>query len=162
MSSGTALRHGWCVRLTLPGLATWALLCGSAAAQRVNLQVRPNSITFPTADPDLAPVVQAQPLIIRYQVRNNDTGAWRLTVLAAGDLIAGASAIDIANVNWTASPTPPFQAGTLSRTVAQTVAAGFGNVPRPGAGTLTFQLSNLWTYAVGVYTQSIVFTLSAP
>jgi len=162
MTSQNARRRGGCGRLILAGLAAWALLGGSAAAQRVNLQVNPNSITFPTADPDVAPVVQAQPLIIRYQIRNNDTGGWRLTVLAAGDLIAGPSVIDIGNISWTASPTPPFQAGTLSQTVEQTVASGFGNVQQPQTGTLTFQLSNLWTYAVGVYSQSILFTLSAP
>lgn len=162
MTSRTARRRGGHGRRLLAGLAAWILLGGSAAAQRVTLQVRPNSITFPTADPDLAPVVQAQPLIIRYQIRNNDTGGWRLTVLAAGNLIAGASVIDIGNVSWTASPTPPFQAGTLSQTVEQTVASGLGNVQQPQTGTLTFQLNNLWTYAVGVYTQIIVFTLSAP
>jgi len=151
--------HG---RLALLGLTIWLLLGDPAAAQRVNLQVRPNSITFPTADPDVAPTVQAQPLVVRYQVRNNDTQGWRLTVLAAGDLIAGASMIDIGNVSWTATPTPPFQAGTLSKTVEQTVASGFGNVQQSQTGTLTLYLNNLWSYDVGVYTQSIVFTLSAP
>lgn len=149
-------------RLVVLGVTVWALVGGTAAAQRVNLQVRPNRITFASADPDAAPIVQAEPLIIRYQIRNNDNGSWRLTVLAAGDLVAGASRIDITNVNWTASPAPPFQSGTLSQTVEQTVASGFGNVQQPGTGTLTFQLNNLWSYDVGVYTQSIVFTLSAP
>lgn len=144
------------------GLAAWVLLGGSPAAQNVSLQVRPNSITFPTADPDVVPAVDAQPLIIRYQIRNNDGQGWRLTVLAAGDLIGGTSVIDIGNVSWTATPTPPFQGGTLSRTVEQTVASGFGNVQQSQTGTLTFRLSNLWSYDVGVYTQSIVFTLSAP
>jgi len=162
MTSNPASPRGGRVRRILPALAAWALLASPAAAQRVNLQVRPNSITFPTADPDVVPAVDAQPLIIRYQIRNNDTGSWRLTVLAAGDLIAGPSVIDIGNVSWTASPTPPFQAGTLSKTVEQTVASGFGTVQQPQTGTLTFQLSNLWIYDVGVYTQSIVFTLSAP
>lgn len=154
-------RGGW--RPAVLGAAAWALLGGVAAGQaRVSLTVRPTSITFPTADPDVAPVVTAPALDIRYQVRNNAGQAWRITVLASGDLIAGGSVIDIGNISWTATPTPPFQAGTLSKTLEQTVASGFGNIQPPQNGTLVFQLNNLWSYSVGVYTQNIIFTLSAP
>jgi len=152
---------GW--RLALSGLAAWAALGGVATAQtRVTLRVNPTSITFPTADPDVAPVVTAPALDIRYQVRNNGGQGWRITVLASGDLNAGVSVIDIGNISWTATPTPPFQAGTLSKTLEQTVASGFGNVQQPQMGTLLLQLNNLWSYSIGVYTQNIVFTLSAP
>ncbi len=132
-----------------------------AAAQRVSLSLQPTSITFQSADPDAAPVVTAQSIVIRYRVQNNMGGAWRLTVLAVGDLISGPVSIDISNVSWTATPSPPFQAGTLSKTVDQTVASGFDNVNPQATGTLVFRLANSWTYSVGTYTQSFVFTLSA-
>jgi hypothetical protein len=107
-------------------------------------------------------VVAARPLTVHYQVRDNGNQPWRLTVVAAGDLVAGGASIDIGNVSWTATPNPPFQQGTLSSTVEQTVASGTGDVQPPASGTLVFQLNNLWSYSVGVYTQTIIFTLSAP
>jgi len=143
-------------------LLVWAATPPAAHAQRVDLRIQPTSITFPSADPDTTPVIDAQSLVLRYRVRNNGGQPWRLTVLAAGDLLAGAAAIDISNVTWTATPTPPFQSGTLSKTVEQTVAAGFGDVNPAQTGTLVFRLANAWTYAVGVYAQTFVFTLSAP
>ena len=133
-----------------------------AAAQRVNLSLQPTSITFQSADPDTTPVVTAQSILIRYRVQQNAGGSWRLTVLAAGDLISGPVSIDISNVSWTATPNPPFQAGTLSKTVEQTVASGSGNVNPQQTGTLVLGLVNSWSYSVGTYTQSFMFTLSAP
>ena len=79
-----------------------------------------------------------------------------------GDLISGLSTVDIANVNWIATPAPPFQNGTLSKTVAQRLAAGVGNLNPTATGQITFRLANSWNYTAGLYTQTIVFTLSAP
>ena len=156
--------RSWHLR-RLAGLGGVAILLGApapASAQRVALTLQPTSITFQSADPDTTPIVTAQSILIRYRVQQNAAGAWRLTVLATGDLISGPVSIDISNVSWTATPTPPFQAGTLSKTVEQTVASGFGNVNPQQTGTLVFRLVNSWTYSVGTYTQSFVFTLSAP
>lgn len=150
--------------LSLASLAALSVLgaAAPAVAQRVDLRVQPTSITFASADPDTTPVIDAQPLVIRYRVRNNAGQPWRLTVLANGDLIAGPASIDISNVTWTATPTPPFQAGTLSKTVEQTVASGFGDVTPQQTGTVVFRLVNSWSYSAGVYSQTFVFTLSAP
>ena len=79
-----------------------------------------------------------------------------------GDLVSGPSTIDIGEMSWIASPSPPFQNGTLSKTTAQTVASGTDNVANPSTGTLTFRLTNSWTYDAGIYTQTLVFTLSTP
>ncbi len=148
----------------LVALGGLVLLIGArpAVAQRVNLRVQPTNITFASADPDTTPVIAAQPVLVRYRVQENAGGSWRLTVLAGGDLIAGPASIDISNVSWTATPTPPFQAGTLSQTVEQTVGSGFGNVNPQQTGTVVFRLVNSWDYSVGVYAQTFVFTLSAP
>jgi hypothetical protein len=82
--------------------------------------------------------------------------------VALGDLISGASSIDISSVTWIATPAPPFQNGTMSRLVAQRLASGTGNANPAQQGQITFRLANAWTYAAGTYTQTIVFTLSAP
>jgi hypothetical protein len=133
-----------------------------AAAQRLDLSLSPLVITFPSSDPDAVPVVAAAPMQVTYRVRQNNAAPWSLTVLAGGDLISGASMVDISNVTWVATPAPPFQNGTLSKTVAQRVASGAGNVNPDATGSITFRLANSWTYSTGVYTQTILFTLSAP
>jgi hypothetical protein len=119
-------------------------------------------ITFPSSDPDSVAVVNAPAMTVTYRVRQNGGSPWLMTVLAGGDLIAGAARIDISNVTWTATPAPPFQNGALSKTVAQRVASGTGNVNPAKTGSVTFRLANSWTYSTGNYTQTVLFTLSAP
>ena len=140
-----------------------ALACpGPAAAQRLDLSLSPAVVGFALADPDTVPVLSSAPLTINYRVRQNNRQTWLLTVIASGDLVSGASIVDISAVSWVATPAPPFQNGTLSKTVARTVATGSGNQANPSTGSLTFRLANSWTYDAGIYTQSIVFTLSTP
>lgn len=144
------------VALTPTGIAD------TAFAQRLDLRLSPSIVTFPAADPDLMPIVSAAPIQVTYRVRQNQGGPWTLTVLAAGDLISGGASVDISNVSWAASPAPPFQSGTLSRTVAQTLASGNGNVNPAATGSITFRVVNSWNYSAGIYTQTVLFTLSAP
>ncbi len=133
-----------------------------AAAQKLDLSVTPGVITFPPSDPDAVPIVAAAPVQVTYRVRQNKNGPWLLTVQAGGDLNSGPSTIDISNVTWVATPAPPFQNGTLSKTVAQTVASGTDNVNPARTGSITFRVANSWTYDAGTYTQTVVFTLSTP
>ena len=128
---------------------------------QLDLSITPASITFASADPDVSPSIAAAPVVVSVRVRQN-AGNWTLTVLAGGDLIAGPATVDISNVSWTATPAPPYQSGTLSKTVAQQVASGTGNVNPPQNGSVTFRLANSWLYSAGNYTQTLVFTLSAP
>lgn len=129
--------------------------------QRLDLSLSPTVISFPPSDPDAFPVVTSAPVTLNYRVRGYD-GPWQITALASGDLNAGSSTVDISNVSWVATPAPPFQNGTLSKTVAQIVAAGSGTVNPTASGSLTFRLTNSWTYSTGTYTQTLVFTLSTP
>lgn len=133
-----------------------------ATAQRLELSISPSVVTIPSADPDAMPVVSAAPLMVSYRVRQNNRQTWLLTVQANGDLESGGSSIDISAVSWVATPAPPFQNGTLSKIATQTVATGVGNQASPATGTLTFQLTNSWSYDIGLYTQALVFTLSTP
>jgi hypothetical protein len=134
-----------------------------AAAQRLTLSIAPKVITFPSSDPDAVPIVAAAPIQVTYRVLQNVNSPWTITVLAGGHLLSGPSVVDISNVTWIATPAPPFQNGTLSATVAQRVASGTGNVANPGStGSITFRLANSWSYSTGTYTQTVLFTLSAP
>jgi hypothetical protein len=132
-----------------------------AYAQRVDLTITPASVTFPSADPDVMPVVSAPALTVRYRVQQNQGAQWRITVLAGGDLVSGSAAIPISNVTWSATPAPPFQNGTMNSAVEQLVASDAGNTATR-TGTITFSLVNSWNYAAGVYSQSFVFTITAP
>jgi hypothetical protein len=133
-----------------------------AVAQTLNLSITPTTITFPSSDPDTVPLVPSAPVQVTYRVRQNNNRPWTLSVRAFGDLNSGLSRVDISNVTWVATPAPPFQNGTLSRTVAQRVASGTGNVNPAQQGQVTFRLANSWTYDAGVYTQILLFTLTAP
>jgi hypothetical protein len=130
------------------------------AQVRVNLSILDTTLSFADADPDSQPSIVGipNPVRISVRVRNNGANNWRLTVLAAGDL---SSSIPISNVTWTATGTG-FVAGTMSRLVAQTAAQGTGNVNPARQGTFTFQLSNLWSYNTGIFSQTATFTLTAP
>ena len=130
--------------------------------QTLEMSLSPRVISFPSSDPDAVPIVAAAPVSVSYRVRQNAGSTWSLTVLAGGDLISGPSRVDISNVTWIATPAPPFQNGTLSRTVAQRIASGNGNVANPSTGSVTFRLANAWTYSTGTYTQTVLFTLSSP
>ena len=136
-----------------------------AAAQspRLELSVSPQVISFSLGDPDVMPLVSSSPITVSYRLRGlQGQTTWQLTVLASGDLVSGLSTVDISNVTWVAAPAPPFQNGTLNRTVAQVVASGSGNENPAQVGSFTFLMNNSWTYDSGIYTQTIVFTLSTP
>lgn len=148
-------------RVAFVALVVCLALPSPAAAQKLDLTVTPGVITFPSSDPDTMPLVAAAPVQVSYRVRQNN-GPWTLTVLAGGDLISGSAVVDISNVTWVATPAPPFQNGTLSKFVAQTVASGNGNVNPAAIGSVTFRVANSWTYSAGTYTQIVTFTLSAP
>jgi hypothetical protein len=147
------------LRVAVLGLAV--LSPAAASAQRLDINVTPVTIIFPSSDPDTVPIVSSPPVQISYRVRQN-SGPWTLSVLSSGDLISGSATVDISNVTWIATPAPPFQNGTLSKTVAQRMASGTANVNPVAVGQVTFRLANSWNYTAGLYTQTIVFTLTAP
>lgn len=148
--------------LSVMGALMILLLPSAASAQRLELTLVSRVITFTESDPDVVPVIAAAPLQVQYRIRQNNNVPWTLTVRANGDLIAGTATVDISNVSWVATPAPPFQNGTLSRTVEQTLASGDGNVNPARTGSVIFRLANSWTYSAGNYTQTVLFTLSAP
>jgi hypothetical protein len=139
-----------------------AVFAFPARAQLLNLSISPTTITFPNSDPDTVPIVSSAVVQVTYRIRQNNNNPWVLSVLANGHLVAGSATVDISNVSWVATPSPPFQSGVLSRTVAQRVAGGIGNQANASQGQITFRLANSWNYVAGLYTQTIIFTLAAP
>jgi hypothetical protein len=150
---------------TAAALGAWLLavsiLPGDVWAQRISVTVAPQSVTFPSSDPDLVPVIDAPPMQATVKVAGQ-AAPWTMTVLALGDLTAGAARIDISNISWVGSPSTLFRSGTLSKTLAQTVASGPGRLTPPETGLLTFRFKNSWTYSTGTYSQTVVFTVTQP
>ncbi len=147
---------------TLLVLAVWSAWATEASAQLVLLSISPSSLSFASADPDTVPTLSASPLTLAYTVFLSGGAEWRITVQASDDFRNGSSVIPASAVTWIATPAPPFRAGTLSRTVAQTMARGNGDVLLQSSGTATFSLPNSWSYDVGTYSTTITFTISCP
>jgi len=150
---------GWPLLLITLAVILWP---GSATAQTLTLALSPTTVSFPTGDPDTTPTLRAPALTVTYGIRDKNTlDDWTLTVQANGDLVAGSAVIPISNVTWTATPAPPFRNGVLSAAVAQTLATGATDIKPPQNATVVFSLSNSWSYNVGTYSQTIVFTLTS-
>ncbi|MEI6669741.1 MAG: hypothetical protein WCP29_16450 [Acidobacteriota bacterium] len=150
----------WVATCLVAGIAGW--LAPAAGAQTLTFSVTQTSIAFADADPDITPSLTATGVTLNYKVTGNAAGAWRITVMSGTDLTSGSASIPIGNLSWTATPSPPFQAGTMSTSVQQTVASGTGNVNTTRTGTVVFSLVNAWTYNVGTYSATLTFTLTAP
>ena len=119
-----------------------------------------STISFPDADPDFVPSIPASqgPITITAKARTSPNGSVTLTVLASDDLRSGVNTIPAANVTWTATGSG-FTNGTLSAASPQLVATWTNSGVR--SGTQTFFFRNLWSYAVGIYSLTMMFTLTA-
>jgi hypothetical protein len=146
----------WC------SLAAVALTLGTVraavGAPSATLTLGVSTISFSNASPATVSSIASSQNPVSVRVRTNSTTTWSLTVLANGDLVSGGNSIAISNITWTATGTG-FVSGTMSKTTAQTLASGAGNVDR--TGSQSFFLANSWNYATGAYTQTVVYTLVA-
>lgn len=141
------------------GFAVAAMAAAPRPAAAQLIIVTPQSINFPSSDPDTVPVISSPTVRVLFVTQGPPARPWTITVRAGGPLVSGASTIPISAVSWIASPSPTFRNGTLS-TIAQTIATGAGfAVDR---GDVTFRFTNSWNYNVGTYTQTITFTLTSP
>jgi hypothetical protein len=124
------------------------------------LTISSAALTFPDADPDTVPSVQATqgPIAITAKARTTANGSVTLTLVASDQLRSGINTIPATNVTWTATG-PGFNAGTLNAAAAQTVAIWTG--PGIHSGTQTYFFRNLWSYTTGTYTVTVTYTLSA-
>ena len=125
------------------------------------LSLSANNLNFPDADPDLVPQIPSSggPITITAKARAQSGGMVTLTVQASDDLRSGVDMLPVSLITWTASG-PGFINGTMSRTSAQLVATWVGSGVR--SGTQTFRFENRWTHPSGIYTVSLVYTLTAP
>jgi hypothetical protein len=125
------------------------------------LTLSSSSLVFPDADPDTVASIPANgsPLSITAKARTSIGSVVTLVVKAAGNLQSGLDTIPVSQVRWTATGTG-FVGGTMSATTAQTVGSWVSS--GSWTGTQAYTLLNAWTYAVGTYTTTLTYTLTAP
>ncbi len=141
--------------------ATQVVSVSATVSTTAKLTVGSPTVSFPNADPDNTPSIQASEgaIAITAKAKTGAAGNVTLTILAGSDLISGSDSIVISNVTWTAGGTG-FVPGTMNSVSAQSVGSwtGSGNY----SGTQTFFLANSWNYRVGNYGASATYTLTAP
>jgi len=140
---------------------TAPLTINATVSSRGTLTLSTGAISFADADPDSTPLITANPdpVTVDAKARTGSSSTVTLTVLASGDLVSGGDDIPITNVTWTATGTG-FVAGTMDKGSAQT--AGTWTGPAHRTGTFTYKLANNWNYKAGIYSASVLYTLSAP
>jgi len=130
---------------------------GSSTAQ---LTIDQSSINFASANPRAVSLIASTPASVNVtanaQIDSQSTAT--LTVVADGDLVSGSDVIPIGKVSWTATG-DGFAPGTMDKSP---VSAGSWLGPGEHTGTFSFFLTNSWSYAVGNYSQTVHYTLTAP
>jgi hypothetical protein len=139
---------------------TQTLTVNAQVLAKAKLTLSVAAINFSDADPDVTPAVAAteNPVSVTVKAHTGSGSTVTLTVKADGDLQATGGTIPITNVSWTASGAG-FVGGTMDTTA---VAAGSWTGPGQYSGQFRFFLANNWSYQPGNYSQTVVYTLTAP
>jgi hypothetical protein len=140
--------------------ATGSLNVSVNVAGRASLALASASISFADADPDTTPTLTSSGLGVTVKARTTAGSTVSLTVLATGDLSAGAGVnIPVNTLTWSTA-SAGFVNGAGNVATAQSVGSWSGSGAR--VGTLVFSLPNSWSYATGTYTTTLNYTLSVP
>ena len=140
---------------------TEPLTINAVVAGAATLVLGTNTINFASADPDTVPSIAAteNPVSVTVRARTGSADTVTLTHIADGPLDSGTDTIAISNVTWTAGGAG-FVAGTMSDTID--VSAGSWTGSGEQIGTFDYAFANSWSYAIGTYTQTSTYTLTAP
>jgi hypothetical protein len=141
---------------------TQAVRVDAVIGSLVKVQFDRGSVQFDTDAYDPATVlpVEATPLTVTTKARVPGNTRIVLTVQAGGPFVSASSTIPANRLSWTTSG-PGFQAGgSANPNAARMVGSWRGSGVWTGTQIYTFEDS--WTYAVGVYTMTMTYTVSAP
>ena len=99
------------------------------------------------------------PSAIMAKARTTRNAQVTLTVQSTDDLRSGTVTLPASLITWTAQGSG-FVPGTMSMSSAQVVGTWTGSGVRSGSQSFLFQ--NAWTHPPGVYSLTLVYTISAP
>jgi hypothetical protein len=129
---------------------------------RLKLTFDRTSVVFDTEAYDINTVVpvDATPLIVSAKARVAPNTRIVMTVKADGPFTSGAATIPVNKLTWTTSG-PGFQSGgTANDNAAKMMGSWRGS--GSWTGTQVYQFLDSWDYTVGVYTVTMLYTISAP
>jgi hypothetical protein len=140
---------------------TKTLTINASVDATASLTIGMSTINFANANPDTTPLISNTEgsVSVLVKVRTGVASSVTLTHQAAGPLTSGGNTIPINNVSWTSTGTG-FVPGTMSS--ASPVSAGAWTGSGVRSGTFNYTLVNSWNYAVGSYTVTSTYTLTAP
>ena len=129
---------------------------------RIKLTFDRTSVIFDTAAYDINTVVpvQADPLTVSAKARVPPNTRIVLTVQANGPFTSGGSTIPVNKLSWTMTGTGFQAGGTANEHAAKTLGSWRG--PGSWTGRQVYEFLDSWDYAVGTYSVTMTYTLSAP
>lgn len=136
------------------------LTVNATVLDKAKLTLGVAAINFPDSDPDAVPSIGASenPVSVTVKAHTGSASVVSLTVQANGNLESSGSSIPITNVTWTANGAG-FVGGTMD---TAPVSAGSWTGSGQRAGQFEYFLANSWSYQTGDYSQTVVYTLTAP
>ncbi len=136
------------------------LTVNATVGNRLTLTLTGGPVTFPDSDPaTVLNIAATQPVTIAASARVASGRGLSLTCQANTDLTSGSDVIPIANVSWSTGGGPGYVSGAMSTAGAVPVGNWTGSGSR--SDTQQFTLVNNWNYAIGTYSATVVYTLSA-
>ena len=117
-------------------------------------------IATTAVDPSTVTPALAPPLTVTAKARTTPNQRIVLTVQADGPFRSGPSTIATNKLSWTTTGAGFNASGTASSTAAKQVGSWRGSGVWTGVQTYAF--ADDWTYAVGVYTLTMTYTLTLP
>lgn len=139
------------------------------------LTVSPAVVSFLATNPATDPLVAGvAPVLATLTITGTRPArTWTLTLAAQGPTLnSGSDTIPVDAMNWTATgqvlsgngtvnPAVGPQALSTTNTLAASGSEG-NQEPFQAVVTLNFTFTDSWSYSVGIYSQAVLFTLTAP
>ena len=141
---------------------TQQVVVRASFADRVKVSMDRTNVVFDTEAYDSATVAKivAAPLTITAKARVTGNARIVMQVQADGPLRSATATIPANKVTWTTTG-PGFHAnGIASANAPRTIGSWRGS--GSWVGTQTYEFADDWTYAVGVYTMTMTYTISMP
>lgn len=143
---------------TASAQATQSLTISAAVNARATLTLSVGAISFADSDPDSVPSITASDVVsVTAKSRTSQGNAVTLTISAPDLSEVGGGTILASQITWAANG--DLSGGTLSNAAVTLVSSTNSGLR---TGDMTFVLANSWDYAVGAYSTTVTYTLSAP
>lgn len=139
------------------------------------LTVAPAAVSFSATNPATNPLVPGvAPVLATLTITGTrPSRTWTLTLAAQGPTLdSGSDSIPVSAMSWTATGQVLSGNGTVNPAVGPQILSTTNTLAASGSEgnqepfqavvTLNFTFTDSWSYSVGIYSQTVLFTLTAP